>query len=318
MKPSVLNIESPIQEEMFAEADERADVQFHVRPDDANPQASYQSLAAILEKHPDMTLRVYGENIDDLDFLKFFPKLRRFDFRCGPSTKVEDLEGLKYLPADVVYLGILMRRRISLRIIERFAALQEFYLDGNPRDIEVISRFSALKKLTLRSVTLPNLSILRSLHELWRLKIKLGGLKDLSPLGQVGQIRYLELWLIRGPEDISPIGDMTTLQHLFLQSLKHVQQLPNLERLTQLRRVDLEDMKGIADLSPLLGAKSLEYLTCVNMGHLKATGFECLRRHPPLKRVLAGLCSFRKNREVDTMLGMPWAESCDEEVFNLG
>jgi hypothetical protein len=304
-----LNVESPIREGKFAHLKENATVQVECYgwPPPIR-EADYPRLAGILEERPKMTLRVYGGGIKNLDFLKHFPRLRRFD--VDYAWAIESLDGLNYLPSDLVSLELgATKSKFSLRTIGRFLGLEELYLEGQTKDIEVVSRFTGLKKLKLRSVTLPDLAILKPMRELWWLEIKLGGTKDLSLLGQIGRLKYLELWLIRGLTDITAIGDITTLQYLFLQSLKHVTSLPPFERLRELRRVYIEDMKGIRDLSPLLSARWLEDLAVVNMPHLKPPDLAFLKSHPSLKHTTIGLGSFRKNDEVSAMLGLPWLEA---------
>ncbi len=65
------------------------------------------------------------------------------------------------------------------------------YLEGQTKDIEVVSQ---LTSLTLRSITLPNLALLQPLAQLRALDIN-------------GQLEYVELWMIRGFSDLAPAVD---------------------------------------------------------------------------------------------------------------
>lgn len=56
------------------------------------------------------------------------------------------------------------------------------FLDGQHKDIDVIARLKGIGELTLRSVTLKSLAMLRDLPKLWSLDIRLGGCSDLAPL----------------------------------------------------------------------------------------------------------------------------------------
>ena len=61
---------------------------------------------------------------------------------------------------------------------------------------------TSLEELTLGSITLPDLVLLLPLENLLALDIKLGGTSDLALLPRVGQLRYVELWMIKGLSDI--------------------------------------------------------------------------------------------------------------------
>lgn len=179
------------------------------------------------------------------------------------------------------------------------------YVEGQTKNIDVIAGLTSLTSLTLRSITLPDLSLLLPLTGLRALDLKLGGTRDLSLLPSVGQLEYLELWLVRGLHDLSAVADVTTLRHLFLQALKQVTALPDLSRLTRLDTVHLETMKGITDLVPLLTAPALRQLALVDMGHLQPADVASLARHPSLRFLIAGLNSEKKNRAVRELVPLP-------------
>jgi len=98
---------------------------------------------------------------------------------------------------------------------------------------------------------------------------------------------------------------MPHLQFLFLQALRNVTELPDMRNLGNLRRVHLETMKGINDLGPLTTSPALEELLVLDCSHLKVEDFTCLKGHPTLKRVSAGLGSTRKNDGVKELLKLP-------------
>ena len=145
--------------------------------------------------------------------------------------------------------------------LARFVALRRLHLEGQTRDLDVVGQLHTLTSLTLRSITLPDLSLLLPLNRLRALDLKLGGTRNLALLPQVGALQYLELWLVRGLHDLSPVGDVPTLEYLFLQALKQVDALPSFANCTRLTRLHLEAMKGLVDLTPLLTAKALTQLT---------------------------------------------------------
>jgi hypothetical protein len=165
----------------------------------------------------------------------------------------------------------------------------------------------SLRSLTLREITLSNLSVLLPLTELPALDLKLGGTRDLSLLPQVGQLEYLELWMVRGLDDLTPLAQTTTLRHVHLEAPKQVTALPaDLSGLARLDTTYIETMKGLTDLTPLLTAPGLRQLALVNMTHLEPAQVGVLSDHPSLRVLIAGLGSDRKNRAHLRVAGSRW------------
>jgi internalin A len=266
----------------------------------------YRKVAKLVDGHPNVTLRAYGSKFTDLDFLRFFPEVRQF--QADYMYQLESMEGLRHLPADLDSLVLgetKTARQFSLTFLREFRNLRKLYLEKHTKDIDVVGELSNLEELTLRSITLPDLSILLPLANLLSLDLKLGGTRKLSQLPNIGRLRYLELWQIRGLEDIAAVGEVTTLQYLFLQSLRRVERLPDLGRLTKLRRVVLDNMKGLSDLSPLATAPALEQLHVIDMRHINLEQLKCLIGHPTLHEATFGLGNLKRNAEAQELVGVP-------------
>jgi hypothetical protein len=301
-------VTSPITDEMLKPSKTgRGVVQFSSLP----AEDDLVRLAAWFDQYPEMTLRAYGSydgSIRDLEWLRFFPTLRRFDVDAV-WEHLQSLDGLRHLPEDVDELMIgWTKRKLDLGVLDRFRGLKSLYLEGQTKGIEVLSRLTALEELTLRSITLPDLSLLLPLRNLRSLDIKLGGTKDLALLPRIGELRYLELWLIKGLTDISAVGELPQLRYLFLQALRQVERLPDLSRCVELKRVHLETMKGLRDLSPLTTAPAIEEVVLVDMRHLVPVDLTPLRGIPQLKAVTYGLGSFKKNDAARALIGLPEVE----------
>lgn len=276
-----------------------------VQFESALTERDYRRVAKVMRKHPEVELRAYGSSdgsITDLDFLRFFPHLRRFS-ADELYNSLTSIDGLGFLPDDVESLTIgQTKKRLSMAPLRRFERLQRLYVEGQTKDLDVISELQELRSLTLRSITLPGLAILRPLHNLRALDLKLGGTKDLSELPNLGQLEYLELWMVKGLSDLSPVQDVPKLEYLFLQSLRQVTSLPEMSGLTALTRVWLETMKGLTNLSPLRDAPALRQLVLVNMPHLKPEHLQPIVGHPTLTTLGAGLGSDKKNEAVRALL----------------
>jgi hypothetical protein len=297
-------VRSPLTPEMLAAPTTgRGRVQFNSLPSEPD----LRHLADWLAQNPGMALRAYGSydgSIRNLEFLRLFPKLRRF--YVDYVYDLESLDGMRHLPADTQGLAIgSTKRPLDLSSLARFSQLLELSLEGQTKGIHVVGTLTNLQDLTLRSITLPDLQLLQPLKNLTLLDIKLGGTRDLSLLPEIGNIRYLELWMIRGLSDISAVGRMESLHTLFLQALKRVETLPDFSRAGGLRRVHLETMRGLTDLSPLESARGLEEIVILDMGHLDTTDIEPLSAISTLKRATVRLGTIRKNAAVEALLGLP-------------
>ena len=303
---------SPVTDEMLRSSPTgRGTVQF----DSLLTDDDFGRVATWLRDYPEITLRAYGGydgSIRDLEFLRFFPTLRRFA-ADALWDKLGSLDGLRHLPDDLEELGLgATKRPLDLASLDRFRDLRYLFVEGPVRGIDVISSLTALDDLTLRSITLPDLSLLLPMRRLRSLDIKLGGTKDLRLLPRVGEIRYLELWLIKGLTDLDPIGEMTGLRSLFLQALAGVERLPDLSRCAELRRIHLETMKGLRDLSPLATAPALRDLVLIDLRQLSVADLEPLRLAPALRAVSLGLGSIRKNEAGEQLLGLPRVSAPDD------
>jgi hypothetical protein len=303
-QPFIRDVASPLTEEILRPLDPRCrTVQFSRALSDTD----YRTLADWLVDYPAVTLRAYGSydgSITDLDFLRFFPKLRGFEADALYHS-LASLDGLNYLPVDLRYLGLgQTKKRLSLAPLARFAALRRLFLEGQTKDLDVVGQLHTLTSLTLRSITLPDLSLLLPLTRLRALDLKLGGTRNLALLPQVGALQYLELWQVRGLHDLSPVADIPTLEYMFLQALKQVTALPSFANCTRLTRLHLDTMKGLVDLSPLLTAKALTQLT-IYMPQLQPADLAALAAHPSLRQLSVALGSQRKNDEVARLLPLP-------------
>lgn len=305
-------VRSPLTAEMLRpSATGRGVVQFDRRLTNDD----FRRLGEWFRPYPEMTLRAYGSydhSILDLEFLRFFPTLRRFGADALWNS-LTSLDGLRHLPAELEELGIGSTRvKLDLAILARFPELTWLFLEGQTKHLEVISGLAKLDDLTLRSITLPDLSLLVPLRRLRSLDLKLGGTRDLGLLPRVGELRYLELWMIRGLTDIGAVGQVATLRILFLQALRQVERLPDFRAATELRRVRLETMKGLRDLSPLATAPALEALECYDMRHLQPEDFAPLVGLPRLQAVTTGLRGYRKNDAASALLGLPRVDWADD------
>ncbi len=300
-----VDVRSPVSFRDLERLDDRPEI---VQFSSSLSERDYARLGRWFEGKPEKTLRVYGSydgSIVDLEFLRHFPSVRSFS-ADALFHSLTDIGGLRYLPTDASFIGLgQTRRKLSLAPLSRFRDLRRLYLEGQTKDIDVIANMGGLRSLTLRSITLPDLSLLLPLRELRALDLKLGGTNDLTFLPQLKNLEYLELWMVKGLSDLSPVGEMQRLEYLFLQALRRVEALPDLSRLTSLTRLWIETMKGLTDLAPIRSAPSLRQLAVLDMAHLQPSAFAPLAGHPTLESLRHGLGSDRKNKAVSDLIDLP-------------
>ncbi len=213
------------------------------------------------------------------------------------SLRLESWAGLRHVAASLEDLGMGdgTLKRISIAPMADLSTIRSLTILGPVRDADVIGALTTLEELTLRSVTLSDLSPLVGLPRLHSLGLLLGGTANLGRLPEIAGLRDLELWQIRGLRDVSILGALPRLQKLTLQSMSGVSALPSFANLPELRRVALDTMKGITDLQPVADAPSLEELLLIGMPQLAAESLRPLVGHPSLKRGIWGFGSRRKN-----------------------
>jgi len=144
--------------------------------DEALKDGEYHRIARLLDRHPAITMRVYGDykqSINDLEFLRYFPKLRRF---WVDLWRIDTFDGLLYLPANLqhLHLGPTKTKAISLQFLEKFAGLSLLTVAGHSKDFSAVSTLNRLGQLRMAGIPLSNLSHLTSLNRLQSLGITSG------------------------------------------------------------------------------------------------------------------------------------------------
>lgn len=276
-----------------------------VQFDSLPPISELEQIAAFIAQNPHVELRAYGGydgSIRDVDFLSLFPSIRRVSIDA--LFRLESLDGLRYLPDTLEELTLgRTRRRYSLKPIARFRGLRRLYLEGHTKDIEAIGDLTSVEDLTLRSITLPDLELLRGMTKLRALDIKLGGTRSLSPVAELGEIEYLELWMIRGFDDLAPVAEMRSLRYLFLQALSQVREMPDFGASDRLERVEIETLKNLKSLDGLASAPALRQLAFFDMPQLRWEHLACFERHRSLEEFNPGTRSAKRNRSLAERLG---------------
>jgi hypothetical protein len=101
-----------------------------------------------------------------------------------------------------LYLGATRSKSPALAPLDRFRSIRTLYIEGHKKDIDVLRDLSQLEDLTLRSITMPDVSYLTPLTKLWSLDVKLGGIRSFAGVEGKASIKYLELWVAWRPQGL--------------------------------------------------------------------------------------------------------------------
>jgi hypothetical protein len=280
----------------------------------------------VLAERPDIQLRVYGfySGGCDLSFVTELEHVRRFAADCLQSAEnveaiaklshlrslsvgifdLKSFDFLQELPAtlETLFLGGTRSKKPDLGVIARFHNLRELHIEGQHKNIDVISELTTLEELTLRSITTKDLSYVAPLTNLWSFDLKLGGVTDISALSSLDSLKYLEAWQVRGLSNLEVIASLSCLQNLFLQSLPKVRQLPPLDQCSSLRRVVLQNLKGLQDLSPLENAPSLKEFLLIQGENFQPEDLSPVLANPILARAGAHFGSQKRNDQFASLV----------------
>lgn len=242
-----------------------------------------EQVAALLRDRPDVTLRFHSGQERTLEFLKYFPRLRRLSLAIW---ELEDIAGFAHLQGDLEHLHFgKTRKRFSLRFLQAMPALRALSLEGHSKDIASVGGLHRLTSLSFRGITLADLSVLASLSELRQFALLLGGTIHLDDLADLPGLEALSLFRVAKLADLSVLRRLRALRTLSLDSLPNVAAIPSLAALTCLEEVSLETMKGLVDISSVAAAPRLRRLVIAGMPQLDAAAFRCLVGHSSLEEL---------------------------------
>lgn len=281
--------------------------------------------AVVFATRSDITLRIFGHygHSCDLTFLQKIPSAKNIFVDCLQNAtgvevltkfttldklsigiyNLDNFDFLKDISPNITELSIeqTASKKPSIEVIQRFSKLRYLYLEGQQKGIEVIQELKNLEKIVLRSITTKDVSYLDGLNKLWSVDIKLGGIKQFDTLTKIQNLKYLELWQIRGLSDLCFISDIQSLQNLFIQSVKQVTIIPQLDKLQNLRRISFENLKSLTDLASLEFVPNLQDFVYVLAENQEPENLLPVLRNPSVKNVFCRFGSDKKNTHFDKL-----------------
>jgi hypothetical protein len=279
----------------------------------------------VFSRRPDIMLRVWGHHgtVCDLRFVERLPSVRRISADClhkaNGIENVVKLKNLEHLGVGIfdldnfdfldkinpnlteLSLHQTKSKKPSINAVSRFSRLKFLYLEDQQKGIEAINQLKNLRRIVLRSISTKNVDYLEGLTDLWNVDIKLGGIKNFDALTRLPNLKYLELWQVRGLSDLNFISKLKPLQFLFLQSLAQVEQLPDVAGLISLRRVYLENLRALRNLASLRHAPSLEEFIFVLAQRQQPEDIIPVLENLQVRSVSCGFGDALKNKRFDEL-----------------
>ncbi len=266
----VCEVRSPLNVALFEPLLSRGGrVQFSEPLDDND----VQRLAAFVNEHPHVELRLHGFSTFDLRALRVFSALRSLVLDIGALKHADALASL--LNLESLRIGSLDRPS-TLDVLQALPKLNHLEVRGPNADMQGVARLRHLDSLAI--VDTPA--------------------TDFLGFASAQQLRSLLIAHVHG--EIRSLADLPALERLALRDLQ-LTALPDLSRSTRLHAIELRNVTMLRDLRPLADAPALRELRIEGMPQLNVTDFEPLRDRG-LQNVTVEIGSKTKSREVYRML----------------
>lgn len=264
-----------ITPEMIDEITQNKRIQW-IQIDENLPEKAFREMDRILERRPDLYFRIFGigtyrNETFDLSVLSLMPHLSkiRIDGHLEKNKEAVNPEYLCELPnLKGVHLTLFDRldygfvKDLSTDLEEmilyvdtmgkavqfdcewllRYQKLQTLFLGKKAKKhIESISRITNLRSLSLSGIKVENFEFLKDLS-LKSFALLWCGNSNLTGLGDLTELRNLELWRIMKLDNLDFIKFLVNLETLKLKDLKHIRTLPDLRRLTRLADIQIDNV----------------------------------------------------------------------------
>jgi Leucine-rich repeat (LRR) protein len=258
-----------------------------------------QQLARLWGGRGDIELRLLGHAAQDLEFLSYFPGLRRLNVQTPAITNIE---GLRHIADSLTEFTLANTTvRVSLGPIAACKRLKSLHLQRQKTDFGKLRSLASLDYLGLSGVSLPDLSALLPFEQLRSMFMGFCKPLDLDLLGRFTKLEALHLIKINNLRDLSALSLNGNLRRIELEWLPHVETLPDLAGLHQLEELEVATMKSLRDISSIARAPALRFLALWDCRSLTPENFKCLLGHPTLKRLNFGIGSPNANNKVAAM-----------------
>lgn len=237
----------------------------------------------------------------NLSFLEYLPDLKKISINEWLLQDLSPIGNLTQLKR-ILILNEFKSKKPSLKPLENLKNIEDFS-SSHIKDIETISGFKKLKKLSLDNIKTSNLDFLvenKLLESIW-----LRGTDSITNFSGLSYLPNLEKALfIRNYkyQDLDFISDLVNLKHLDVSYFNQIKEIPSLKLLTKLTDFTIIGCKNLLDYSKMTEAKSLENIFCSATNKILTEHFEFLKYVVKLKKINIIFSNQKKNKEVDVLV----------------
>ena len=176
-------------------------------------------------------------------------------FESDPAPTAAQLRALAKLP----WLTCVQVHGVTdLAPLAVLRHLDRLEVSGDLTDLRFLAKLPQLETLSIESDHLQDLRALAGERHLQHLQLVLSDTRDLSPVGALRSLRWLEVYGVSDEAFASlPVDKLGALEVLVASSLSDLRRIAGLSHLRQLA---VYDNKHVVDLRPLAGLSALETL----------------------------------------------------------
>ncbi|HLK16168.1 MAG TPA: hypothetical protein VKT78_15290 [Fimbriimonadaceae bacterium] len=196
----------------------------------------------------------WGWSGDDIEFLKNFPKLKCLRFLSWLFDKLEPIHWLH----ELRHLQLTTRANVEIRFQE-FPYLHFCGLHWQPGAASVFTSHW-LKELIISEYLEEDADCFAGLASLELLRLKKARIRSLEPIGELHNMKILELDYLSRVKSLSGLGRLLQLEELELAGFNGFRSIEELRTLSRLRELTLCSCGNIDSLRPLLSLQELECL----------------------------------------------------------
>lgn len=217
-------------------------------------------------------LNLYNNMISDISALKNLINIEELylggnDYLSDISP-IAELSKLKKLDLCSNSYSCPSNPRFDISVLSKLTYLEYLNLDGNSiTDISSLSSLHNLKALYLRENSLTDISAIRNLTELEYLDLSgYHAITNYEPFENLKKIKFLDLDMFAlqdnlGVTDISPLGNLTEIEYLNISGWQELHDdISALNNLTKLEYLDISGFRRITNYSPLKNLFRLKHL----------------------------------------------------------
>ena len=234
-----------------------------------------------------------------------FTRLSVSGYYDGSSIDLEFLEHFRFLTSLSIPREIAVRSIAGLRFLS--SQLTVLYLGSSrrvpSRDLGYLHALEGLEDLWLNGSVVNSLPEIGNLGHLKALHLHGGGLPDLAAVTRFAELRFLEIWNVRGLSNFDALGALPTLEVLKLDTLCRFERFPDMSGSTALRRLHTGELRSLIDVSGLRSAAALVEVSLGLCPRLDPAQLSVLTALPLLKRIDVGLGTNAKDSIVSQMIG---------------